>query len=519
MAIRSILSLLLLVIVHNFSLCAQSPHGSWELIEVTCHEVGAVLTFQGEVQANGEILKYEVVGVPEDVDVDKTQIFLPDGVRLVSIEKTTAPPDVADDLARMAKQMEAQQLALELEMALLSAIDQECAYLEANRNIGGQQEVLLVDDVEEMRHYLAERHKELALNRVDVASNVRHLEAQLSKVEGDFHALETQSRQPNQVIQFTVAGHGKGEARLQVATQLAGWVSSYDIYYDDRKENLQIRRFAKVIQKTGQPWLHVELKLRTGQPVVESLQNALQSPLQIQDGGGSNTYFAGVRWVNSGLSDLSAGQELLAGRSSMFCNWSFNAEDKVNISGNGEVARVFIDEQSAQASFHLEAYPSALNEAIWVCDTRDWMSLHMLSGEIRVFQGNAMVGFHPFNVPSWGDSMQVQLGFADGIRVRSDLLRDEIGKQLISGKRKVDQIRRVAVQNEGTEETVVRVNEQVSTASGCKVDVEASNGGVWDAETGEITWSSVAVPAEGLWEAEVRIRMTCPKIKTSPQVP
>ena len=106
-----------------------------------------------------------------------------------------------------------------------------------------------MDDVEEMRHYLAERHKELALNRVDVASNVRHLEAQLSKVEGDFHALETQSRQPNQVIQFTVAGHGKGEARLQVATQLAGWVSSYDVYYDDRKENLQIRRFAKVIQR------------------------------------------------------------------------------------------------------------------------------------------------------------------------------------------------------------------------------------------------------------------------------
>ena len=82
-------------------------------------------------------------------------------------------PDMDAELTRARAANNAQRLAIDLEEALLSALDQERAFLEYNRTIGGGGEVLLVDDVEEMRHYVAQRHQELALDRVDLTSNLR----------------------------------------------------------------------------------------------------------------------------------------------------------------------------------------------------------------------------------------------------------------------------------------------------------------------------------------------------------
>ena len=200
-------------------------------------------------------------------------------------------------------------LALDLEEALLSAIDQERAYLEANRQIGGGQEVLLVDDVEEMRHYLAQRHQELALDRVDVASNVRDLETQLAAAQADLEALQRASQMPQHALELVVSGQGSGGAQLKVATQRAGWVSSYDLSWDAQQEKLRVTRFARVVQTTGLDWREVDLELRTGQPLTGAARRSVKAQLQTQGEATYDGYCANVQWVNSGLSDSGARQD------------------------------------------------------------------------------------------------------------------------------------------------------------------------------------------------------------------
>ena len=241
---------------------AQSLQVDWTLDRVTCHEVGALLQFEGAIQAAGGERKALLTGLPSDVDVSSAQIELPDGIRLVAVNKVTTTEDVSEDLVWLEKQVEAQRLALDLEMALLEAIDQERAYLEANRSIGGGSEVLLVDDVEEMRHYLAQRHQELALDRVDIASNIRALEAQLIRAESDLSTAK--ANDPVHALEVVVSGAGRGNAVVQVATQRAGWVSSYAVSWDNRTGQLDIQRYARVVQTTGLDWSDVELELRTG---------------------------------------------------------------------------------------------------------------------------------------------------------------------------------------------------------------------------------------------------------------
>ena len=153
----------------------------WKLDHVTCHEVGALLTYESSMQSAGGEWNAVLAGVPSDANVSSVQVELPEGMRLVSVNQTNVLPDVADDLAWLAKQVEAKQLALDLERALLAALDQERAFLESNRAIGGGGEVLLVDGRELLcvlvRHRILLPVATLAHDRVLLLHNGPHLVA------------------------------------------------------------------------------------------------------------------------------------------------------------------------------------------------------------------------------------------------------------------------------------------------------------------------------------------------------
>lgn len=490
---------------------AQTPSLDWRLDHVTCHEVGALLTFESPLETKGVEWTAVLSGVPEDADVSSVQVELPAGVRLVAVTQARVFPDLAEEVNELVRQVEAKQLALDLERALLDALDQERAFLESNRSIGGAGEVLLVDDVEEMRHYVAQRHKELALERVDLSSNVRVLKQALESTQRDLDVLMSQANRPSNALKLVLAGEGKGLARVQVATQLAGWVSSYDVSWSDDSQKLRMVRFARVVQTTGQPWADVTLELRTGQPL--GFQSTPTARPQLQEGLSQNDqgYCANVKWVNSGLKDVAARQDVLRGQGALASNWRMQAGQRVTVNGNGDAARVRLDELSAEATPQWTARPYQSETAYRSCHTHAWMDWRALSGESRVFQGNAMMGVMPLNMPSWGDSLVVQLGHDEGVRTTSELLQDLSGTRKLSGKRVVEQVRKIQVHNEGAEVATVEVVEQLPLGPNWDMTVEATNGGSWDPSTGEVVWSGAQVPGSGSWEATVTVRIVVPK--------
>ena len=68
---------------------------------------------------------------------------MPDGIRLVAVNKVTTTEDVSEDLVWLEKQVEAQRLALDLEMALLEAIDQSGPTLRPTGALGEKRSLTL----------------------------------------------------------------------------------------------------------------------------------------------------------------------------------------------------------------------------------------------------------------------------------------------------------------------------------------------------------------------------------------
>ena len=489
---------------------AQAPNVSWFLDHVTCHEVGALLHFEGDVSVP-QSQRVLLEGLPEDVDVAHAKVELPAGIALMSINKVSTSPDVADDVAWLTKQVDARRLALDLELALLHSLDQERAYLEANRSIGSENEILLVDDVEEMRHYLAQKHQELALRRVDIASNVRDLELQLQSAESDLAALKAEATREMHGLELVLAGEGRGSIEVEVATQRAGWVSSYDVSWDDQTGQLDVRRYARVVQTTGMDWDDVALELRTGQPIGTIAPRRSRSEIEMREGAANGSYCASAQWVNSGLSDMAAKHDVIRHQGSMASNWSMATPGRVSVDGGGAAARLFLDSHLLDATPQWVVRPNSSESAILSCDSHGWMELNMLSGESRVFQGNAMVGVMPLNMPAWGDSLHVQLGYDDDIRTSKTLLQDDSGTRWLSGKRVIEQVRQINVHNLGKQGVAIEVVEEFPMASGWDVRVEPTHGGMWNEDTGEVTWAKIELPASGTWEATVIVRITVPK--------
>ena len=134
----------------------------------------------------------------------------------------------------------------------------------------------------------------------------------------------------------------------------------------------------------------------------------------------------------------------------------------------------------------------------------------MLSGEGRVFRGNTMVGGVPVNMPAWGDSLVVELGRDQEVRVKRSILQDESGTRRWSGKTVVTQMRRIEVLNDKSYGVLVDVSEAIPEGPAMQVDVDATVGGAWNREVGQVEWPKQAIAAGETWTADVRIRLVLP---------
>ena len=389
----------------------------WLLDAVTCHEVGAVMSFETSVRGQGEELRVTLPNLPDDIDVASAQIELPRGLELISVSKLEVLPDLENTLGVARRDVEGRTLALELEEALLQALDQELCSWNTTAASAEAEKSCWWTTWRKCATTWPKSTGNCPWSGWTFVSNIRALQLDLDVALQDLEDLEVRAASPSQALQLVLAGTGRGDLRVHVATRRAGWVSSYDVSWDEGKDALSVERFARVVQTTGLDWEDVSLVLRTGEPLGAAMPQARRPQLKRKSAMTYDGYSANVAWVNSGLSDDRAREDVLNMQAPQSSNWQHDVKGRVGVSGSGDPARVLLDSHVLPATPSWLANATLGEEALRSCHTKLWMDAGFLSGEGRVFQDGAMLGVMPLNMPSWGDSLNVMLGADETVRI------------------------------------------------------------------------------------------------------
>ena len=178
------LSLVVLSFLFAFVSVAQTPE-VWPISSVDIYQSGALIEHSDSVNFRGEKLELIVAGIATGINRNSIQVDLPNGIVLESINYKRVASDNPHTLAMKSISDSISLLKFQKQMyqALLHTLNEERAFLQANRKIGSDQEVLLVDDLIEMADFLRERNQDLGLEILDVNLDITTAESKIKDVE------------------------------------------------------------------------------------------------------------------------------------------------------------------------------------------------------------------------------------------------------------------------------------------------------------------------------------------------
>ena len=177
------LSVLLTLFSLAFSSIAQTTNEFWPITSVDVHELGARVEHTATlvVSSKSTII---VRGISSDINPQTIQVDLPKGVDLETVQYDVLHDDrsKSSELKTLLDSIAILELQKKMFEAQLHTLNEERSFLQANRDIGSDSEVLLVDDLIEMADFLRARNQDLGLEILDVQIDIDDVKKDLAKL-------------------------------------------------------------------------------------------------------------------------------------------------------------------------------------------------------------------------------------------------------------------------------------------------------------------------------------------------
>ena len=493
------LSLVVLSFLFAFVSVAQTPE-VWPISSVDIYQSGALIEHSDSVNFRGGKLELIVAGVATGINRNSIQVDLPNGIVLESMNYKRVASDNPHTLAIKSISDSISLLKFQKQMyqALLHTLNEERAFLQANRKIGSDQEVLLVDDLIEMADFLRERNQDLGLEILDVnldittaESKIQDLEKRKNEltnsgggVEGEIHLLLT-----------NVSRNTKTEfVTLRYMTSKAGWTPQYSLYYEEGE--VFVKRQAQVQQKSGIDWNGVEVSLLSGRPAESLMPNDFEDWIIEQD---SPSY------VRAGISyDAMEDEEVIEfDKSASFAGdtkYSFSIEGPVNLKNFGNTRKFEIGDFILEGEIEYYAAPAINSSSYAMVKCSDWADKKLMPGRANVVSSNSYLGWYHLNIPVVGDTLDVNLGNDTHVLCSRQLSAESSSSKRFGGKKEVIQTWELAIENTHSDTIKVRLADKLPRVQNRNADISISaastDGGVVDSATNEIGFNLVLAPLE-----------------------
>jgi uncharacterized protein (TIGR02231 family) len=395
----------------------------------------------------------------------------------------------------------------------IAALQEEQNVLLANKNVGGTNTGVKLEDLKSISTYVSNRILEIRNRMGAINSKNTGLKKQIDRINQQLAQLNATRNEPFSTIRVSVSANAKTSGNFKVSYFVGNvsWTPQYDIRVKSADSPVELLYKAMVSQNTGEDWNQVKVRLSTGNPAAGSDKPTLnpwylnfQPQVMIKSEQRKND---DRKFKESMLAMPSGAVELQVEAGAIY-QWVTASESQLSTeydialpytitSSNNPIA-IEIKKDILPAKYSYFAVPKIEREAFLVASITGWQDFDFRQGPANIYFENTFVGGTSLDPNTLNDTLVISLGRDQRIIVKREKLKESAGNQFIGSNRTRNYTYETSLKNNRKESVTILVEEQIPVSQDKEIEVKAIDfsGGELNAETGKITWKLEIAPGQ-----------------------
>lgn len=241
--------------------------------DVTVFIEGAQIKRKKQIELTAGKTMIRFVDLSPFIDAKSIQVKADGNLVVLSVthqQNFTDKPAKPKEIIGLESQLEEIEDKINLENTYLAILNEELAFLQANRDIGGKNQALSVTSLQEASDFYRTRLTALKLKGIEREKTLTDLKKQKDDIESQTLVLAANKEFPSGEILVTVDAKTNTSASFEVSYLVGncGWFPSYDIRANSITEPVELVYKANVRQDTKVDWNNVKLSFSSSDPNV-----------------------------------------------------------------------------------------------------------------------------------------------------------------------------------------------------------------------------------------------------------
>ena len=344
------------------------------------------------------------------------------------------------------------------------------------------------------------------IQRADIRK--RELDKRIAALEGDLGRLRSGARDARSVAIAYSAAH-EGELRASYQVMNAGWRPQYRAALDSNTSRVELVRQAAVIQRTGEDWRGVSLRLSTGAPRAGQIvdpatwQLAIRPPAELQSAADAFNAALPAKAMAERRAEArpAAPAQEIAQLETEYTT-EFEVPGRVDLPADGRQVTVSLARQQLAVKQRIRLVPRR-DSAAMVTAEADLPEGVWIAGEVQLYRDGGYVGTTHWQ-PQAKEKLVFPFGRDDQVQVAIKRLKDRKGAAGILGQRAEREVatlytvtsrHKTPVELLLLEAAPVPVDDKITVDTAFEPKPKSAN---WEERRGVYAWEQSLAPGQTL---------------------
>ena len=453
--------------------------------------------------------RVEMTGLPANFDAATLRVAADPGIKIgevavQDISRTDALSTREADLEQKIQDLKDQEGGLDVDAKTAALVRDYLASL--SKPSDGDKPRAAIDaksipaTLEAIRRGGADAYRTLL--QVDIKK--RELDRKIAALQRDLARLRTGARDVRSLwVSYTASR--AGELRAAYLVTNAGWRPQYRASLDSNAGTMSLERQAAVVQRTGEDWRGVTLRLSTGAPRATQVvdpqpwQLVIRPPMQPRAGFSENVATQAAAPEAAKIMRDEEKAPIVAQFETAFST-EFDVPGKVDVASDGRQVSVSLATQVIPVKQRIRVVPRYGLEATVTAEAEPPEGV-WIPGEVQLYRDGSYIGTTYWNAQA-KEKIVLPFGRDDRIVVKSDRIKNRGGETGIlskRGERQIADLYSITSRHKGPvdllvlEASPVPVSDQISVQTAFDPKPTLTE---WEHRRGVVGWEQPLKPGE-----------------------